>query len=90
MKWTPISESMPWMNTSIMPPKRGRVLVTVKHSNGKRAVEQVHYNGSGRNSYAFSKTSGEIIAWAPMPEPYTGPTREQIGPEAPDFEIACY
>lgn len=90
MKWTPISESMPWMNTGNMPPKRGRVLVTVEHAKGKRVVEQSFYFGRGRGEYAFNKTSGKIIAWAPMPEPYTGPTREQIGPEASDFEIACY
>ena len=61
MKWTPISESQPWMNTGSMPPKRGRVLVTVRRAHGKRAVEQVFYNASGRGSYAFGKTSGEII-----------------------------
>lgn len=90
MKWTPISESQPWMNPGSMPPKRGRVLVTVRRAHGKRAVEQVFYNASGRGSYAFGKTSGEIIAWAPMPEPYTGLTREQIGPEATELETAMY
>ena len=88
MKWTPISESMPWMNTGLMPPKRGRVLVTVQRLSGKRTVEQAFYNGGGRGSYAFGKAGGRILAWAPMPEPYTGPTREQLGPEATDFELA--
>ena len=65
MKWTPISESQPWMNTGSMPPKRGRVLVTVRRAHGKRAVEQVFYNASGRGLSVTPKParSGAPILW---------------------------
>lgn len=81
MDWTPLSESMPWMNKGKMPPKAGRVLVTIEHANRKRTVETVWYKGDsygpGEMTFSRPKACGHIIAWAPLPEPYTGPLVEK-------------
>lgn len=82
MNWTPLSESQPWRNVGKMPPKAGLVLVTVERANHKRAVETVWYKGDsyGPGEMTFSKTKacGHIVAWAPPPEPYKGPTLDSI------------
>lgn len=64
-QWTPIPAY-----GGNLPTKQGKYLVTYVTRTGRRMVEERwFYSTYG----GFTKGNGRIIAWRPMPEPYSGP-----------------
>ena len=68
MNWVLINERNP--------EKQGKYIVTYLSTNGKRKVEERWFYGG--NLQGWTKGRGRIIAWMPMPVPYSGPYDGQI------------
>lgn len=75
MKWNPFFAQDPRRNKP-KPEPRTNLLVTCLDKRGQRKVVQAYY--SGDDDVPFS-VKGTVIAWAPMPEPYSGPAEPRQG-----------
>lgn len=67
MRWIPINEQLP--------EEHKVYLVTYVTKTGKRYVRSCECSYAGtspRCVYWSKKISGEVVAWMPLPEPYTG------------------
>lgn len=69
MKWNPFFANDPNLNKT-RPEPGSSVLVTCLDKRGVRKVVQAHCSDDAAAPFS---TKNPVIAWAPMPEPYSGP-----------------
>ena len=68
MKWNPFYADDPKLN-KVRPEPGTSVLVTCLDKRGARKVVQAHCSDDAAQPFS---TRSPVIAWAPMPEPYSG------------------
>lgn len=95
MRWIPCTERMPEEHDSIFAKVYGterwrngmfrkrsdKVLATVKFEDGSIMTDTAStFDGEWRIGTQYISRNGDVIAWMPLPEPYTAGTEE---PESP-------